>query len=197
MADVIEHLERLMIRSLDGALSEDDELSLNRELIRNPEARRLMAAYRAVDELSAAALNEVTNGETPVFDALTWTRAVTSKRRGRQVRTWFWLAPGAIAAALLAMIVPRLTPTNVERPLGVRSPSTSTFDGVLGSPFTGGQQDLMHSVRTTPAIHRNTGREIIGVVGDDGNLYWIEVERTRTVTLPATSNSRAGTLNEL
>jgi len=56
---------------------------------------------------------------------------------------------------------------------------------------------MMRSVRSTPAIHRNTDREIIGVVGDDGNLYWIEVERTRTVTLPAGTNSQAGTDGDL
>jgi len=197
MPDMSEHLERLMVRSLDGALGEDDELALNRELIRNPEARRLMAAYRTVDELSAAALNEVTAGETPMFEARAWTRAGTSKRLARQRRTWFWLAPGAIAAALLAMVVPRPVPTNVQHPPIVQAPSAPTFSGAVGSPFSGGQQDLMHSVRSTPAIHRNTGREIIGVVGDDGNLYWIEVERTRTVTLPAGSSSRAAALSNL
>lgn len=190
MSDVNEHLERLMNRSLDGVLSEDDELSLNRELIRNPEARRLMAAYRAVDELSSAALNEVTAGEAPVFDSMTWTRTDASKRHTRQRRTWFWLAPGAIAAALLAMIVPRPTPTNVERQPIVPGLSAPALNGTWGSSFADGQQDMMQSVRSTPAIHRNTGREIIGVVGDDGNLYWIEVERTRTVTLPASSGPR-------
>ena len=193
MSNVNEHLERLIVLSLDGALSEDDELALNRELIRNPEARRLMAAYRTVDELSVAALDEVTAGETPEFDVKTWARAGSSKRRMRQGRTWFWLAPGAIAAALLAMVVPRPTPTSVERLPVVQVPSAPTFNGVVGSPFTVGRQDMMRSVRSTPAIHRNTDREIIGVVGDDGNLYWIEVERTRTVTLPAGTSSQAGT----
>ena len=197
MSDVNEHLERLIVRSLDGALSEDDELALNRELIRNPEARRLMAAYRTVDELSVAALDEVTAGETPEVDAKMWTRAGSSKRRMRQGRTWFWLAPGAIAAALLAMVVPRPTPTSVERLPVVQVPSAPTFNGVVGAPFTGGRQDMMRSVRSTPAIHRNTDREIIGVVGDDGNLYWIEVERTRTVTLPAGTSSQAGTDGDL
>lgn len=197
MSDVNEHLERLMVRSLDGALREDDELALNRELIRNPEARRLMAAYRTVDELSVATLDEVTAGETPMFDAKSWARADSSRRLARQRRTWFWLVSGAIAAALLAMVVPRPLPTSVQRPPLVRAPSAPTFNGVMGSPLTDGQQDLMRSVRSTPAIHRNTGREIIGVVGDDGNLYWIEVERTRTVTLPAGSSSRAAALNNL
>ena len=82
MSNVNEHLERLIVRSLDGALSEDDELALNRELIRNPEARRLMAAYRTVDELSVAALDEVTVGASPVFDAMAWTRAARDRTAG-------------------------------------------------------------------------------------------------------------------
>lgn len=196
MSDVNEHLERLMVRSLDGELSEDGELALNRELIRDPDARRLMAAYRTVDELSVAALDEVTAGETSMFEARTWPRAGSSKRRPRHGRTWFWLAPGAIAAALLAMVVPRPTPTSVERLPIVQAPLMTTLRGTVGSPFADGQQDIMRSVRSTPAIHRNTGREIIGVVGDDGNLYWIEVERTRTVKLPAASGLRAGNLGE-
>ena len=63
MSDVNEQLERRMIRSLDGALTEDEELELNRELIRDPEAHRLMAEYRAVDGLAAAALDRVVGGE--------------------------------------------------------------------------------------------------------------------------------------
>ena len=197
MSDVNEHLEKLMTRALDGALSEDDELALNRELIRNPEVRRLMAAYRAVDELSVVALNEVTVGEAPVFDTMMWMRAVSWRPRGWQGRTWLWLAPGAIAAALLAMIVPRPSPPNLDRPPVVQALSAPNWSGVEGTSTSGGQQDLMHSVRSTPAIHRNTGREIIGVVGDDGNLYWIEVERTRTVKLPVGSSSRPESLGVL
>ena len=190
MSDVNEHLERLMVRSLDGELCADDQLALDRELIRDPQAHRLIAEYRAVDELSIAALEEVAAGASPVFDAMTWTRTGSLRSRPTRGRTWFWLVPGAIAAALLAMVVPRPMPTSVERPPTVQAPSV----GEVGSHFTGGQQDIMHSVRSTPAIHRNTGREIIGVVGDDGNLYWIEVERTRTVKLPAASSRRTASL---
>jgi len=197
MSDVNEQLERLIVRSLDGALSEDDELALNRELIRNPEARRLMTAYRAVDEWSIAALENVAAGTPPSFDALAWTRAGSSGQPTGRGRRWFWLAPGAIAAALLAMVVSRSGPTNVQPVPLTRTQSAQTFRGVPGSPFMDGQEDLMRTVRSTPAIHRNTGRDIIGVVGDDGNLYWIEVERTRTVTLPAGGSSRAGALSTL
>ncbi len=190
MSNMNEDIEKLMNRALDGVLSEEEELSLNRELIRNPEARRLMAEYRAVDELSVAALNDVVAGEAPVFDATTWARSDSWKQNTRPRRTWFWLAPGAIAAALLAMVVGRPTPKNVERSPIVQVPATPTFNGLAGLRNLPESRNLMHSVGSTPAIHRNTGREIIGVEGDDGNLYWIEVERTRTVTLPTGSSSR-------
>ena len=196
MSDVNEHLERLMVRSLDGELSGDDELALNRELIRDPEAHQLIAEYRVVDELSIAALEKVASGPAPVFAAMTWTRADSLKERTRQGRTWFWLVPGAIAAALLAMIVPRPAPMSVERLPIVQVPLAPTVNGGMASQFAGGQQGMMRSVRSTPAIHRNTDREITGVVGDDGNLYWIEVERTRTVKLPAASGLRTGNLGE-
>ncbi len=33
-------------------------------------------------------------------------------------------------------------------------------------------------------IRRVTGREVLGVVGEDGNIYWIEVDRIRTIRRP-------------
>ena len=197
MSGVNEHLERLMTRSLDGVFTEDEELELNRELVRNPEAHRLMAEYRAVDELAAAALDRAVAGEAPKFDTATWARAVPARRGSWHARGWLWLAPGAIAAALLALIVPRPSLTSVKPAPLARVSGVSTPGRAVRPLFNGGQPELMRSVRSTPAIHRNTGRDIIGVLGDDGNLYWIEVERTRTVTLPAGTSSQAGTGGDL
>ncbi|MGI0149747.1 MAG: hypothetical protein ACREDF_09495, partial [Thermoplasmata archaeon] len=50
--------------------------------------------------------------------------------------------------------------------------------------------DLLRTVGTT---RRSTGRDLLGIVGDDGNVYFIEVDRTRTVRLP----SGGTTANEL
>lgn len=42
----------------------------------------------------------------------------------------------------------------------------------------------MRNVGTSgPKTWRDTGRETFGVVGDDGNIYWIGVDRTRTAKL--------------
>ena len=48
---------------------------------------------------------------------------------------------------------------------------------------------MMRPVSTMPRMRSDTGREVIGVVGEDGNLYWIEVDRTRTIRVPASSEA--------
>ncbi|MCH7597054.1 MAG: hypothetical protein IID35_10895, partial [Planctomycetes bacterium] len=52
MSNIDENLERLIVRSLDGDLSEDEQLDLDRELIRNPDALRLMEEYGSIDRLA-------------------------------------------------------------------------------------------------------------------------------------------------
>lgn len=45
----------------------------------------------------------------------------------------------------------------------------------------------MRTVGTNPGdtrIRRITGREVLGVVGEDGNIYWIEVDRILTIRRP-------------
>ena len=48
-------------------------------------------------------------------------------------------------------------------------------------------REMMRDVSTSPfgqRIKRDTGREVFGVVGDDGNVYWIQVDRIRTMRRP-------------
>ncbi len=191
MSEINEQLERLIVRSLDGDLSEDEELALSREILRNPQARRLMAEYQGVDDLSAAALKSIVDDPTPIYVGISRAREVRTTQSSGRKKTWYWLVPGAIAAALLALIVPVPSQLGVDRSPVVSFPPASVFNDRPTIPFHGDQRDLMRPVHSTPAIHRDTGREIIGVQGDDGNLYWIEVERSRTVKLPPGSNSRA------
>ncbi len=179
MSNVDEHLERLINRSLDHDLTEDEQLELNRELIRNPAAHRLFEEYASIDEGASSALKQALEDE----QAPTQTSPVLvtkNKREPLRPRGW-WLVPGAIAAALLAMVVPYPKTSRTERsgaPTAVLAPPTPSI-----SPWAG-TMNVLHPARTTPVLHRNTGTDVIGVVGDDGNLYWIEVERTRTIKLP-------------
>ncbi len=50
-------IERLIVRRLDGALTPDEELELDRQIIRDPQVRRLLEEYQRIDEWAAAALD--------------------------------------------------------------------------------------------------------------------------------------------
>ncbi len=186
MSNVDYDLERLIVRHLDSELTEEEELELNRELIRNPEARQLLDDYRRADDLAVVALNRVIpdNGEV---EPGRLTAVATPRRRAGYYRAW-WVIPGAVAAAILALIIPNpsVGPDTNESVMVTDVRPAPLKDITDSRP--GGAQEIMRNVSTYPAgprIKRNTGREVFGVVGDDGNIYWIQVDRIRTMKRPS------------
>lgn len=99
------------------------------------------------------------------------------------------MIPGAIAAALLATVIPQ--PVSMPTHDPYRQSMTQTAPPIVNSKhdWSATGAGLMRPVGTAPRTRSDRGRELIGVVGDDGNLYWIEVERTRTIRLPASSEA--------
>ena len=189
-----DNMEHLVSRSLDGMLSEEEQLELNRELIRCPEARRLMEASQEVDRLASQALRKSV-AQSPFamdFDALP---AQTVQRQPRRA-VWVWrLMPGAVAAAIMALVFAR-GPFGSEagktQPIAIspsaknliaRSPTEQRLPQIVSAPDVRSASDApMRTVGSNrPAVKRNVGRDVFGVVGEDGNLYWIEVDRSRTV----------------
>lgn len=183
MARVDKDIERLIVRRLDGEITDEEELTLNRELIRNPDARELLESYGGIDELAAVALRETVGaGDTRVDTAAVPSRSAAPPHTSRR---WMWqLASGSIAAAILAVFVARMSP--VAAPTGPTlaefgsGASTAQPIPMLPSIRPGGS-DLMRNVGSTrPKSWRDTGRQVFGVIGDDGNIYWIGVDRMRT-----------------
>ncbi len=177
----LDHIEKLIVRHLDGEATGDEELELNRELLRSPEAHRLFEEYQRIDELGGAVLKEALSGAGPAFDPAQLAGRSAPRRFLGRKRIW-WLLPGAVAAALAGLIVPH--PTLRQSPDMI--PSVAQLD--VARPATTLDQNfqnrrpLMRTVRNSlPRVRRNTGRQVFGVVGDDGSIYWIEVDRTRTV----------------
>lgn len=194
MSNIHEQLERLICRSLDGDLSDDEQLVLNRELIRNPEARQLLADYQAVDRDATAALLAAFGRESEIPEVQP--AKVVSISQARRRHTVRWLIPGAIAAALLATVIPNPWRES-QTPLKDRFVAAPTTPSTMPSVSRPSVPTRTVSTGTgAPAVHRDTGREIIGVLGDDGNLYWIEVERTRTVKLPHGPAATSRSMNE-
>lgn len=191
MNEIPKDIERLINRSLDGALSDDEALALDRELIRNPEARRLMDELRDNDHVAGLALEDALGDAGVPFDvsSLPDRGRVVADRVGMWGR---WLAPGAVAAALLGLVVAQFPfgAPNARRdvavdpdhstPIAVRPPVARAIDTV--------RPPMLNVGTGRPRVNRNTGIDVFGVMGDDGNIYWIQVDRVRTVRRPARSD---------
>lgn len=187
MTHANDNLERLIVRSLDNALTDDERLELDRELIRDPAAHRLHDEYRRIDSLAAEALHASLQTSVLTFDPASLSASTPRKQRWVVSRTW-WLLPGAIAAALLAVMLARTSaPIPVESPDRGRltlDDGRSRENPIAPRAYPAldtshGGNGLLQTISTTPRIQRDTGREVIGVWGEDGNLYWLEIDRTR------------------
>lgn len=194
MFDNEEHLERTIIRKLDGELSADETHEFNLELIRNPEARGLLEAYERLDATASACLADaVGEAQDLGFDPIELTRAprtATSTEPHRSYNRAWWLVPGAIAAALLALVMfqPKSPSIPADGPLMVQMPSTrieSPIDGIAlpSSTWSSGVRQAGYG-GTPRRIQRRTARDVLGVMGDDGNIYLFEVDRIRTTKRP-------------
>ncbi len=202
MGDVNDKLERLIVRGLDGVLNDEQQLELDRELIRNQGARRMMDEYHAADELAAAALADIASqaiGADQIVAVATQEATAIATLPRRSSRTWL-LIPGAIAAAVLAMVIPK---PSLESPKTRLAPIVSTTQLLSPAEHLGTSKSLnqdnapMQTVGNKPSIRRRAGTEWIGVMGDDGNVYWIEVERSRTIRTPQSQKRSGGTFLEM
>lgn len=197
MSNTDKDIERLIVRCLDGVLAEDEQLTLNRELIRDPEARRLMDDYRRADELAAAALAQAFGDDTVGFDPSSLPDQAVPQVQVGVHRGW-WMATGAVAAAMLAIFVglPPLSPT-VESVLVDGATVVPMAPVEQGRPVGRAIEAPMRNASTAPQIHRSTGRDVLGVLGDDGNIYWLEIDRSRTVRRPRGRTAVGGPLEEM
>lgn len=176
-----EQLELTISRSLDAELSADLEHELNRTLIREPEWMRLRDDYRRIDRFAEEALGTVRKGDVDL-GAIFAADQTPIRLTGHVRRSWM-LVPGAIAAALLAMVIPRpdFRGQPTQSPVVIDGRDLYPVDSAGG---WNGESFRTPVSTSAPRVRSRTGRDVIGVVGDDGNLYWIEVEKTRTVRWP-------------
>ncbi len=192
-------IEELILLSLDGRLSDQEQLELDREVVRNPEVHGLLDSYRKLDGLAAGALQSAVPQRDASLEPEKWIDGVDQRAPGMPHRTW-WLATGAIAAAVLALVLnyATLPPVGPDQYVSRNSNSAGTmFSGSVG---TEDRARPMRTVSTGPQqrIKRDVARDYYGIEGDDGRIYWIEVDRTRTIKKPtAESLHRAVTRNEM
>jgi hypothetical protein len=193
-------IDHLISRHLDGELSEGEELLLNRELIRDPDARRRLEEYERIDAMAAEALDRAVPGRESSFDMGTLVTDRRPRRKARYHRGW-WLVPGAVAAALLAVMVNRATLPGVgdQHAAGPAYEQPASVPVVTPGPTA--PNDLMRNVVADPVprrqIKRDITRDYLGIVGEDGRIYWIEVDRTRTINLPNAASTYRPVSKEL
>ena len=197
MSEIDEHLERQISRALDGELTEDERSALDRELIRRPELRRVMECSAHLDALAAGALRSmVADGPSPAGTIPQRHQLPLRDRlssRSTYPRAW-WLLPGAVAAAILAVFWVYV-PATQDGP----SADGANNGGLVtrsANPVTGPQplvprgQSGASDGAIVPVGHRPTwtdraiDRGVYGVRGSDGNIYLIEVNHTRVREQP-------------
>ncbi|MEK6677378.1 MAG: hypothetical protein AABZ47_17215 [Planctomycetota bacterium] len=183
--DIDPQLERRIARHLDGELSTDEDLAFQRDILREENARGLLEDYRKIDDLVSLALTEVTTGRDLRPGTTLWNSAATSAaRRKRSFSRAWWVIPGAIAAAMAWFMAGPLpteqAPQNARIALTGRPgapPNSMSLGGTLGEV----DGRLVRPVSTGRRTIRDIDRDLVGVLGDDGNIYWFEVNRTRTL----------------
>jgi hypothetical protein len=206
MAGVDRDIEALIVRSLDETLSEDEELRLNRELMRNREARQMLEQYRRIDELAGVALHDALDRDGLPLDPELLPERTERPPMPRHRAGW-WLVPGAVAAALLALMVARypITPvqeqTTADRGYAGPEALPRIAGPLAGSPEHVQPNDgVMRNAglrQPVPRVRREMGRDVIGVIGENGNIYWIEVDRTQTIRWPSSGPSARSTPGEM
>ncbi len=89
-----DHLERLINRKLDGELTQDESLELDKCLIRDPATRQSLEESERIDRLTAALLEEVCAVQDEVL------LPATSRTVARRRMSWFGAFPAAAAACV-------------------------------------------------------------------------------------------------
>lgn len=188
-----DQFDELMSRALDGALSDEEQSALDREVLRDVEKRRELEAWQQADGMAGRVVCADVPDRDVSAEALDWISERPQRRRLMMHRGWF-LVPGAIAAALLAVFVARINESN--RPAPVADNKPQPFVGPVSEDMVSPQDVGVFTVSEKPTqqLQRNLYRDVIAVPGEDGRIYWIETDWLRTMRRgdPDSQYERAG-----
>lgn len=183
MSQVDERIERLIVRRLDGELSDEEALELDRELLRSPQVRQLFEEYQRIDRAAGGALTAAVGDDASRPTPLPV--AATPLRRKRYSRFW-WVLPAAVAAGLALVIA--LLPAQpgaldlVQRPSQPaaaapepRHRQTLPFEGRSG---------IQQAAHGAGSLDRAVDQDSLYIIADDGNIYVIDRQHVRTARRP-------------
>jgi anti-sigma factor RsiW len=190
MFDVDERTERLIVRRLDGELSDEEALELDRELLRSPRARELLEEYKRIDGAAAAALAAAIPedpGRAVPFSVQG--SAPPAKRYSR----WWWALPAAVAAGVILALT-LFPPPLTDRPLAVSTVSPPTSAGpyvepARVEPSLGGPSAVRQAAHGGGSLDRVVDQDLLYIIGDDGKIYVIDRQHMRTAHRPNLSRA--------
>lgn len=186
--NVNDRIERLINRRLDGELTEDESLELDRELIRNPQARMLLEQLSRLDKLAGAAIADACSAET-IVPAV---RACQVRRPASAMQSW-WLVPGSLAAGVLLYFGLSLLPVGAPDRAPMSEAVSTGRPSVVVPPSsqTVGYQPVIQS-------RRFLDREYLGVANEAGDtIYLIEMNRVDQIERRRGTAGAADAVEEL
>lgn len=177
--EVDESVERLIVRALDGEISADEQLELERLIAGSPAVASLYQTYRRLDALSSDALHADFHGATGILnnpgscqstlrDDGHWSRSI---RVG--------LATALLAAA--AVIVIASLPIQWFDSTAVTNSHTPRDwpDNKMVGPGAPMLVDYQRPVYQPQRLEGDVFRDFIGVQGDDPNVIILFERMTR------------------
>lgn len=171
-------IEGLILRHLDGELTDRDRQELEAVLKDDPAARALYEEYRRLDDTAGEALGALLGHEAE--ETLRFPEPAA--KPVYSVRWTWWGLPFAAAAAItLAVMIPRL---DLGGTRNVPSPEPRVADLSPSNDTKAGLASDENPAAFSPEIDRARDTQTWYIVGPDGEMYVIEQEHTRTQRVP-------------
>ncbi len=181
-----ERTEQLINRKLDGELSEEESLELNKLLIRDPRARALMEEYARMDEQAGQLIRAVVR--QPV--ARIGPGEVSSWASGPRHQWWysFGLVSAVAAAITLAVLLSqRAAMLGNETPSSLQQMSLDSAQADTSAARP--QLDCAWNIDGPRRETLNLDRDVIGVWDrESGSLYILEADSTQSLVEPVKVN---------
>ncbi len=178
-------IERLLNRRLDGELTVDEELELNKALIRSPEARTWLEIQAKQGELVRTVLRSEIGVAQPAKVHVLSTEPVVEASAGRRFG-WSGAWSGLLAACLLLTFsiwqptVRRATAPRAGQPNMAGNLLLPAAAAVPGDEFRALPAHLALPQRAQQAVDRN----FVGVYDEATQQYYvIELRNVRTQTV--------------
>lgn len=197
------HIERLIVRKLDGEISEGEQLELDRELIRSADVRALYESYCEIDDLAADVIRTSARGAGDGEEMSVPVLRVRHEVVAHQPRHHKWMVYASGLAACLALVLIWKTPGSNYQPSPTQRPQAGNVDdggwgGFSGNPMNAAQLNAAHrnsilgdeigvwNVADLPQqrLDRTTDQNLILVPTDNGGYYLLRMDHVRKVRQP-------------